>query len=395
MQHRAAPAAASRDHRSGIAGVGDNFDAFDEQSSVATGGLGGPDLDDRQTLRMSPAVPSETLQVLRYSTAGQPRDQAVETWRRLMRLMYSIDPAERNDPGQAPAGGVAVYRIGSLLANRTVWQAQHVSRDRRLVDATPDHIAFQLCRSGSYHGDISGRTSSLLPGTVAIANRRRVLAGRLAADTLGLVVPRHLFVGLDTDALAVRFDAARNQLLSARIELLYRSLTFTRPEAVPALETELIGFVWSLLDPSQAVDVLEGPELDGGHFARAERFILSRLGDTDLAPDQIASALGISRATLYRLFAPVGGVRTYVQDQRFQALRDALADPLEARSLSRLADAHGIRSAASLSHGFRGRYGASPRAWREQRRAEALAAESDILELVHTWWQGFRPPSPE
>ncbi|KQQ26397.1 hypothetical protein ASF53_20900 [Methylobacterium sp. Leaf123] len=341
---------------------------------------------------MTEANPTPTLPVLRYSTAGQPQEQAVDTWRQLMRLMYSIDPAARNADNQAPGGGIAVYRIGSLLANRTVWHTQHVSRDRRLVDATPDHIAFQLCRSGSYHGDISGRTSSLLPGTVAVANRRRMLTGRLAADTLGLVVPRHLLVGLDADALAVRFDAARNQLLAARVDLLYRSLTFTPPEAAPALEAELVGFLRRLLDPSRAVDVLEGPELDRGLFARAERFVLSRLGDANLGADHIAGALGISRATLYRLFASRGGVRSYVQDQRFRALRDALADPLEARSLARLADVHGIPSGSSLSHGFRRRFGSSPRAWREERSAAALAEQGDILEPVRAWWRGFRPP---
>ncbi|GJD91466.1 hypothetical protein BHAOGJBA_5014 [Methylobacterium hispanicum] len=139
--------------------------------------------------------PEQDLPVLRYSTAGQPRDQAVETWRALMRLMYGIEPAARDAQGRAPGGGIAVHRVGMLLANRTVWHGQHVARDRRLADPTPDHIAFQFCRSGSYHGDIAGSTASLLPGTVVVANRRRMLAGRLAADTIGLVVPRHLVAG--------------------------------------------------------------------------------------------------------------------------------------------------------------------------------------------------------
>ncbi len=336
--------------------------------------------------------PDQDLPVLRYSTAGQPRDQAVETWRALMRLMYGIEPAARDAQGRAPGGGIAVHRVGMLLANRTVWHGQHVARDRRLADPTPDHIAFQFCRSGSYHGDIAGSTASLLPGTVVVANRRRMLAGRLAADTIGLVVPRHLVAGLDTDALAIRFDPARNRLLGARLELLHRTLPRARPADVPALEAELIGFVRHLLDPSRAVDVLEGPALDAGQFARAERLVLARLDDRDLAPEDIAAALGISRATLYRLFAPLGGVMAYVQEQRFLALRDALADPLERRSLTRLAGAHGIGSSAHLSRGFRARYGAAPRDWAAARRAEAVARQGEVLGPARTWWRGFRAP---
>ncbi|MGU3422946.1 helix-turn-helix domain-containing protein [Methylobacterium sp. D54C] len=333
--------------------------------------------------------------MLRYDTTTQPEEQAIETWRQLMRLMYSIDPAPRNVAGNAPQGGIAVYRLGSMLVNRTVWRAQHVSRDQRLADATPDHIAFQLCRSGSYYGDISGRTAALLPGTVAVANRRRMLAGNLAADTMGLVMPRHLFVGLDTDALAVRFDAARNRLLAARVDLLYRSLPLTPIEQVPALETELTGFVRHLLDPSRAFDVLEGPELDLGQFALAERFILARLSDPDLVPEDIAAGLGISRSVLYRLFAPHGGVRAFILDRRFRTLRHALADPLERRSLAQLAQAYGIRSLQHLSHGFRQRYGISPRAWREQRRPAAEMDRDAILGAVRVWWSGFAPLDSE
>lgn len=339
------------------------------------------------------SAPSQTLPVLRYGTAGQPPEQAVETWRRLMRLTYSIDPAGRDARGRAPGGGIAVHRIGSLLANRTVWKTQHVSRDRRLADATPDNIAFQLCRSGSYHGDISGRTASLLPGTVAVANRRRMLAGQLGADTLGLIVPRRYFAGLDTDALAIRFDPARNRLLGARLDLLHRTLPRARLADVPALEAELIGFVRRLLDPSGAADVLEGPELDAGQRARAERHVLARLGEPDLGPATIAAALGISRATLYRLFAPLGGVMAYVQEQRFQALRAALADPLETRSLTRLAEAHGIAGSAQLSRGFRARYGATPRDWRAERRAEAVPGQDDVLASARAWLSALaRPP---
>ena len=336
--------------------------------------------------------PPTTLPVLRYRTTGQPQEQATETWRRLMRLMYSIDPADRNAAGRPPRGGITVYRLGSLLANRTVWHAQHVSRDRRLADTTPDHITFQLCRSGGYRGHISGHTAALLPGTVAVANRRRMLAGVLAADTMGLIVPRHLLVGLDPDALAVRFDSARNRLLRARVDLLYRGLPLTPPNQLPVLEAELIGFLRRLLDPSQATDVLEGPELDVGQFVLAERFIRAHLSDPELAPDAIGAALGISRATLYRLFAPHGGVRAYVLDQRFRALRNALADPLEMRTLAQLALAHGIRSGAHLSHGFRQRYGMSPRAYREQQENGPLAEPDEILEQARTWWRGFRPP---
>ncbi|MGU3421798.1 hypothetical protein [Methylobacterium sp. D54C] len=84
----------------------------------------------------------------------------------------------------------AAYLLGDLLANRTYFTGQHVTRDRKRVDATPDHIFFQLWRSGGYTGQIEGRSITVGAGTVALSDRRRTLDVRFApSDTIGLVVP--------------------------------------------------------------------------------------------------------------------------------------------------------------------------------------------------------------
>ena len=64
------------------------------------------------------------------------------------------------------------------------------------------------------------------------------------------------------------FDAARNRLLAARISDIYRRLPTTRADEAPALADEFVAFLHRLLDASQAPDVLDGRELDGGLMAR-------------------------------------------------------------------------------------------------------------------------------
>lgn len=76
-----------------------------------------------------------------------------------------------------------------------------------------------------------------------------------------------------------------------------------------------------------------------------------------------------------------------IQGERLLAIRNSLADPLEARSLGRLATAYGISSPSQLSRSFRDRFGLSPREWRAERRN---AAETDGETDAGTLWRWFR-----
>ncbi len=326
-----------------------------------------------------------TLPVLRYSTAHQPEEQAFETWRKLMAPIYGVVPRSRG--GRHPGGSTTAYLLGDLMANRTLFSAQAITRDRKRVDATPDHVIFQFWRTGGYRGQIQSEPVAYGAGTVALSDRRRTLAGQFApADTVGVVVPRPLLAGLDLDRRGVRFDPARNRLLQARLIALYRELPQTDPAQVPALRNELLGFCRRVLDPSSAKDVLEGAALDRGQLALAHRHVLAHLGEPDLSPASIAASLGISRATLYRAFAPRGGVMGYVQDQRYRSLRDALADPHELRSIAELAAAHGLTSLPSASRGFRARFGMTAREWRQLRHAEATERNEVTPDRFWAWF---------
>lgn len=328
------------------------------------------------------------LPFLHYSTRNHPREEAYDTWRQLMSPMYEIRPVAR--VSQLPGGGTILFQLGDVLVNRTVFTTQRVSRDRKRIDTSPDHILFQFWRTGGYVGEVAGRDVTLRAGVVAIADRRRELSGVIGrADTLGLILPRTVLRGLDTESYGMRLDPRRNLLLQARITNLYAQLPRTMPGEVPALSAEIIAFMRRLLDPSPAPDVLEGVELDGALLPLARRVALRRLPDPALTPAAIALDLRVSRATLYRIFAPIGGVMAFVYEQRLLAVRDALADPLETRSLARLAEDHGISSPSQLSRSFRTRFGLSPRAWRAAQEEHARRHPSPGVATFWSWFNAL------
>jgi len=318
------------------------------------------------------------------TTSGLPPGEAFERWRTLLAPMYAVSPTTPSAP--LPFGSNIAYQISDLVAYRTLMSTQRLKRDRRRVDAGADHYIAQLYRSGRFEGTIAGKALSASSGAVTFIGRRHLLDAMVGrADLIGIVVPCARLHGLPLEGHDMRFDAARNRLLAARILDIYRRLPTTRADEASAFADEFVAFLRRLLDASQATDVLDGRELDGGLMALARMIVQANLSRRDLAPEFIAGQMLISRATLYRLFEPEGGVMHFVQDERLRAVHDALADPMETRTLSRLAEVFGFSSISQLSRSFRNRYGVPPQVWRGQRRVVQQINGQGTVQHVWKW----------
>ncbi|KQP33911.1 hypothetical protein ASF49_08645 [Methylobacterium sp. Leaf104] len=318
------------------------------------------------------------------TTSGLPPGEAFERWRTLLAPMYAVSPTTRSAP--LPFGANVAYQISDLVTHRSLLSTQRLQRDRRRVDAGPDHYMVQLYRSGRFQGTVGGKDVSASPGAVTFIGRRHLLDGMLdRADAIGIAVPTTRLHGLPLEEHGLRFDAARNRLLAARILDIYRRLPTTRADEAEAFADEFVAFLRRLLDASQATDVLDGRELDGGLMALARMIVQANLSRNDLSPEFIAAQMLVSRSTLYRMFEPEGGVMHFVQNERLRAVRDALADPMERRTIGRLAEVFAFSSVSQLSRSFRKRYGAPPQAWRGERRTVQQGGGRGTVQHVWKW----------
>jgi AraC-like DNA-binding protein len=75
----------------------------------------------------------------------------------------------------------------------------------------------------------------------------------------------------------------------------------------------------------------------------------------------------------------------FVQGERLAAVRDALADPMERRTISRLAEVFAFNTISQLSRSFRNRYGAPPQAWRGERRVAQRIGGQGTAQHVWKW----------
>ncbi len=102
-------------------------------------------------------------------------------------------------------------------------------------------------------------------------------------------------------------------------------------------------------------------------YTAARHYLQRHLGDADLTASSLAAALGCSRAHLYRVFAAHGTtIADVLRDARLRRAGE-LIEALPARAIEQVAFAVGYKSPAAFSRAFRGRYGLSPRDWRQAR----------------------------
>ena len=94
---------------------------------------------------------------------------------------------------------------------------------------------------------------------------------------------------------------------------------------------------------------------------RAREYIHDNLERPDLNVAEIAAHTGASRATLYRAFESLGGVREYISFARLEQAKSMIGAGLPDRGgISNIAYACGFSTPDQLGKSFKKRFGVSP-----------------------------------
>lgn len=333
------------------------------------------------------------LPFLTYSTKGLPEDRAFVEWQAAMAPLFHVEQARFH--GHLPRGSTKSILIGEVIANRSVFTAQHLTRDEALIAATPGPLLLQAYISGGFHGELAHQGVTIWKGMVAVTDLRRTVDVRAASsNTVGLALPRSLVAKIGEDALTQGLGTVRNQLLASWIISFYRRLPHMTEADVPALTVEIANFLQRLCDRPLHTKAMQEPDADRDLLTRANTLIQGALALPELSPGWLAQQLGVSRSALYRLYTPLGGVRRQVQEQRLLAAYEALSDPLEPRRVRQIAIDLGFSSAALFNRNFRERFGRTPGAYREAIIELSDTTKPASLEPVRAWWSRLGHPEP-
>ena len=274
---------------------------------------------------------------------------------------------------------VAGWRLaGILLFDRRLAGVAHERSPERVRRDGFDHFTVQLVVEGLFHLDRGGGFIRVDPGQIALVDMTRPSRNRMtAARVITASVARDVLQAAlgSTAGLHGRIIDEDKALLLADY---MKSLAARAAEIGEAdLAAVSRAFIDLLTVAAGAVELGRGADLRRLEFARREsvkRFIEANLG-VELTAEVIGDATGVSRATLYRIFQPDGGLSGIIQARRLVRLRAALGDLADERSLAEIAHVCGFKSESHMGRLFREAFAISPGEYRKQLRATMTLGE--------------------
>lgn len=258
-----------------------------------------------------------------------------------------------------------------ILFDRRLRGVRHERRAEHVIANGFDHFTLQLNLAGSAEVDCGEGFQALAEGEAVLLDTRLPMRLRLVdVHLLTASVARPL-------VMAAAADSAHGRCISPERTALLRRRLAERADVDPmGLGREGPRLLLMMLDmlrpegrPRTGADRLRRTMI---RRAVIRDYVEANLARRDLDPSEIASACALSRATLYRLTEPDGGVANFVRKVRLARLERLLADG-GGEQLAEFAECLGFADESHMSRQFRAVAGVSPGRYRTASRQDPVA----------------------
>ncbi len=334
----------------------------------------------RRLITTRERVVRSTLPASLFHTSQLPAQERFSAWRESIGVMMDVR-LPQSAAAHAFNARVESYLFDDIMVVRCAASAQKFDRgSAKFARDCIDHYMIQLFISGHVDMTHGRRVFRCKPGTVICFDLADVMdTFNSDFDLLSFIVPRRRLAPLLTDpdslqGVMVDPESGTGALLSNYLISLFSTAPRLTPEEASIAGRSLLDLL-ALAFNRAVVAAGDVPEIARhAAFMRVQNFIKAHLADPDLGPETVAEMVAMSRAQLYRLFAPIGGVAEYIREQR---LRRCLADLLSVkeahRQIADIAYSWGFSDATYFAKLFKARFGRTPS---EAREAAAPATRS-------------------
>jgi AraC-like DNA-binding protein len=333
-----------------------------------------------------------------FSHGSMSASENYEAWRQACSTFFDIDPDGRIDVDRFKAD-LSSYAMGTMLFGLARASAQHFSRSARTIARSGvDHVIVQLYTQGGFMGTADGITVRVEAGDICVFDLARPLeTDATDFENLTLVVPRMLIEPRLKEVERLHGLVLKRQNRMARI-LGHHFVTLF--DALPELTLDECRAInegtLALMVACLAGEVEARMALHSGSetalMLRIRNHIERNLSDPDLSVQHLVNEFGLSRASLYRLFEPQGGIAEHIRAKRLhRALFELCAPHPGPIRISDVARRCGFPSLAAFSRAFRTVYGFTPKdARRTNFPRENPSASGPALSR---WMREIAPPN--
>jgi AraC-like DNA-binding protein len=331
----------------------------------------------------------QAARLLRDATADQICDIGIPGPRDDFRFQSALTPID----------GTALIdaRFSSYSNHRT---PRHIARSGM------DHYMVTLCLDGQVTFEAGRRSATMQPGDLCLQDMAQASRTQLAADkatglarVLTLVLARATLAPMlaapdGATASMISRDGIQGRLLGAQFLALHRSGAAAGTESGNPAQAVLARVIADAVGGTPGAAAVADRARRDLLLAAIKRAIALNL-QGELSVDELCRRFQISRATLYRLFEPDGGLWRYIQDQRLYRAFQKLASPATGRvRMVDVAIDYRFASDNTFVRAFRRQFGVTPgevvrlsARGRQARRANGADA-TESLTLLRNFARG-------
>lgn len=303
--------------------------------------------------------PNARVPNMEFNVSGLPPAERLSAFRALTHTLYDTRPRSSPDAFDVASTG---YRVGGLIFSQVRFSPLQFHRGpAHLTTREQDFLVLEAMIEGEQRVTMDAGQFHMQAGHVYLRDWAHCFDAEGEAMALhSVLIPRR------------RLEAGK--WLHAERPVISWSMTEPSGRLLFALWSGLLAELdqASLPEAENAAGAFLGfIDALAGHHATEEmpatlgamqQFLRTRL-QGDIGTQDLCEHFQVSRTTVYRLFAPHGGVRKYLTEARMQrCYADLLrADP-QRRSVADVAGAWGFFEPSAFSRAFKARFGKPPSA---------------------------------
>jgi AraC-like DNA-binding protein len=262
-----------------------------------------------------------------------------------------------------------------------------------------DHLGFCLVLDGAIEVETGNGQTLVEADDIVLLDLREPIrldfgakGGTTSVFTLWVPrthLPARLSAQLALHGLLAEAVAPGTVVAVAAIRALLTQLDTMTVDEMDELVAGVVGLVGHAIGSCTALQASQqksAAPLDT--FVTLCRYIEGNLAARDLGVAKLAATFGLSRASLYRLFEPAGGVASFIRQRRLARAHHELSAPgLHDRRIGPIAYQAGFRSVATFNRAFLAAYGETPRNVRKRRAGGAppVKQRPEELGLLARW----------
>ncbi len=309
----------------------------------------------------------EPAQPKAFQLAGEARsgEQAWATWKAALAVFDTS-----TDAIGAFAADLSAHATDRLLLSRTTMSPVHLVRSATTIARTRlTHFVVKLVLNGGLEGFADARSVRAGPGDVIVLDLLQPIALRSAenasTELLSLWFPQvRLQPALNNEepvhGLLLKGDRPAGALAGNCLRALADHVASMSAREMDIFGGAVVGLIARAIVPDLKAtksSIATAPV----SLNVIRRFIDQNLLSKHLEVDLIAANFGLSRASLYRLFAPIGGVAVYMRKQKLdRAFQDIIVPEHAHKRIKAIAQLYGFDNFSAFTRLFRMTYGITP-----------------------------------